>query len=456
MYGSNVQAQSNFTNELNQCNYDVFNREFVVRGISAITQFPKKKNVRFLKVRSGRDTLIQVNFGMTISFQNRNFDIPLKCIFPKNYPADAPQISIEIQPGTGINAKNNYLNPQTGAVVTPTLARWSQANTLFPVLDEIQDSFTKCFPIYKLKKNQQPAAQPQPGLQRTSTYSQQPQPNYYSPNTGYQPQPSVYNTQNYYNNQMSRTAPLPQSNIYSPATSSVSSGSYNPGMNSSTNSSYSMGGYQPNTSYNPNSVPQSPMNYAPPPVQNNQPSNNNQNKKKENEQTDEELAQNPEYLMKKDLLEIVKNKLESRVNDEQKKMLQQNNRLKTYQKHFASEIEKLNTVLNNKDQLEANANMELNNLNQELMRVQSEIASKGNQGQITGENAMNFVNLKDKDNKLIELIARETYYEDLISAIKKAFRNETLNFNDSLKYMRLAAREELTAKYLRRQMLKKH
>ncbi|MCQ2821689.1 MAG: hypothetical protein MJ252_30900 [archaeon] len=445
MYANNQQGAG--LNEVYQCSYS-YNRDFVLAAIKIIINYPKNTIPKYKKIPFGSDLLIQVTTTLPIMFQSRNYDIPIQIIFPKNFPQEKPMFFLEVQPGTGINTTNKDINPANKAISSPTLNNWTQNNTLYPVLDEIKESFTKIFPCYKLKAGQGNQSQRMGGmggLQRSMTY-QQNQPGgstMYTFNQGIgqgtniygQPQqPSVYKTQNYYNNQMGMGNNTGYSQI-----------NRGQGMNMMYgNQSSNIYGNQGSNVYNIPNVNS----------QKNNPSQGYQSKAaySQGNNFNNMNSKEPQEQMKEELISILKAKLEPRIKDENNKNTKQNVVLNNYKKNFTSEIEKMNNVLNNKDQIEQRLNGEVNNLTQQYSNIANTINYNANQGGINSENAMNYVNGSDMDYKLIDLVAREAYYEDMINAIKKAFSKGAIDISDATKNMRMISRELLAVKYKRRKM----
>lgn len=517
MYGGAPSSVNGLT-ELSQCTYYPYNRDFVSKAIQVIISFPKNNVPKYIRIRYGQDILIQVNFGMPTNFNGRQYEIPVKIIFPKGFPNERPQVFLENQQGTGINSKNTEINQTTKAITTQTLARWTPNNTLYPILEEIQQSFQRNFPIYKLKPGQTQTIQPQvaqPSMSQstiaqpqvaqpnmgqntitqpqvaqpkmsqstlasqfgfanksnplhksktltdTSTSNQSPMYSMY--NFGQPAQPNMYSNpqQGFYNNQMGMNR---NNNIYgqpmNAPMANITGMTNNPyggklNTNPTINNQF---GAMPNYGMN-NNFGFNPPNYGM--NSKTSPQIPGGNIKTEPQMANQSAGYNnvlngkdPEELMKNELITLVKEKVEPKINEEKNKIIQQSNKLKTYKKHLSSEVEKLNNFVNNSDQINLKLNQELTNLDYKLGDVSNQINSCAGQGAITSENAMSFVNGTDYDFRLIDLVAREAYYEDLINAIKKAFRNESLDLQEALRYMRLASREELTVKYLRRQMLK--
>ena len=164
-------------------------------------------------------------------------------------------------------------------------------------------------------------------------------------------------------------------------------------------------------------------------------------------------SENPEKLMKSELIKILKEKIEPKLAEEQKKMSQQSSRLKNYKKYFSSELERLDSVLSNRSEIEGKLDNEMEKISKEIEDLSQNVNSNQEDSGINSGNAMNFVNGNESDFKIIELVSKEAYYEDLINAIKKAFKSEAISLTEAVKQMRLTSRDQLFAKYLRKKML---
>lgn len=413
------------TYDISGCNYPPYINEIIQRTIRSIKIYPLVSQMKLSKVRSGQFVLLQINFNIAINFMAKKYDIPLKLILPMNFPNSPPQIFIELSSGVGINEKNPNINPLTHAISTGTMQRWSSNNSINPILDEIRDSFSIKFPIYKKSSE---TKNTNLGFTRSNTLTVQNSQSFVNPqSSGFGNNPNMY-----YNN------PMNQTNIYKHNLSSQTLNQYS-GI------------------YNQNIQPKSnPMSHSYPSTFSQTKVNVNNNSVNNTGSVNNNYQQNvnPNQLIKNELVLLIKSKIESKVNEEQKKILQQNNRLKYYKRIFNGELEKLSNITNSKNQIEQNLNKELEDIANKNNQIYSEINSNSEQNNITGENSMNFVNGNEFDFKLIDLISKEAYFEDLINAIKKIFTKENMTFDDALKYMRIASKNQLVVKFLRRQMLK--
>ena len=316
----------------------------------------------------------------------------------KNMPYEPPQIFIEVVQGSAVNPKSREVDQQTHRIMTPSLLNWSQYSTFTSVMEEIRQCFMNVFPIYKKQPNQTTIQQP-------NMYGQQ--------QGGYVFQGAAFNrTTSFYGQAMApkpnMTMPNTQQSIYGVPQNNIYG---NSGMNMST---------IPKS--NPN------MNYS------------------------QYQTGNPEDEMKNILINEAREKVEAKYLKVRKTLSQQNMKLKNYQNQFGIESEKINSYLMNKDQMLMASENALNDISNQVYNLTE--YNNANRGKsLSGDNFMSFLKISDNDQKAIALVAKEAYYEEMLTLCKKGFEKQNIPFVDAVKFTRNAARDLFSVRYKREKML---
>ena len=316
----------------------------------------------------------------------------------KNMPYEPPQIFIEVVQGSAVNPKSREVDQQTHRIMTPSLLNWSQYSTFTSVMEEIRQCFMNVFPIYKKQPNQTTIQQP-------NMYGQQ--------QGGYVFQGAAFNrTTSFYGQAMApkpnMTMPNTQQSIYGVPQNNIYG---NSGMNMNT---------IPKS--NPN------MNYS------------------------QFQTGNPEDEMKNILINEAREKVEAKYLKVRKTLSQQNMKLKNYQNQFGIESEKINSYLMNKDQMLMASENALNDISNQVYNLTE--YNNANRGKsLSGDNFMSFLKISDNDQKAIALVAKEAYYEEMLTLCKKGFEKQNIPFVDAVKFTRNAARDLFSVRYKREKML---
>jgi hypothetical protein len=90
---------------------------------------------------------------MEITYNKKNYEVPIVIFFSKFIPLQPPRIYLEVAKGSAINPKIKDVDIQTRKIMVPSLLSWNSSSNFIAILNEIKASFSKIFPIYKLKKN---------------------------------------------------------------------------------------------------------------------------------------------------------------------------------------------------------------------------------------------------------------------------------------------------------------
>jgi len=157
MYDPNAQKDLLILrSELNDCCYDPKMRDYLQGLIIRIMNYPKKaiQCRHFVKIMDQKK-IMMIWYPLNILFANKNYSIPIQIYITKNIPYEPPQIFLELKKGTGVNPKNKDIDPKNNRIMAKTLRSWNQNSNIENVLGEIFESFSRLFPIYKKKTDQQ-------------------------------------------------------------------------------------------------------------------------------------------------------------------------------------------------------------------------------------------------------------------------------------------------------------
>ena len=100
-----------------------------------------------------RDKIIMVWFPMKIFLQQKPYQTPIQIYLPKNFPYVPPLIYLEVSAGCGINNKNPNININTKEIKVNSMSYWNASTPMSNILNEIFNSFSKNFPIYRNNPN---------------------------------------------------------------------------------------------------------------------------------------------------------------------------------------------------------------------------------------------------------------------------------------------------------------
>ena len=157
MYDSNAQSSLiKLRNELKECSYEQSMKDYLSNMIIRIMNYPKKRSQsRYYIKEIDQKKIMMILYPMSVPFMNKNYNIPIQIYIMKNIPYEPPQIFLEVVQGSAANANNKDIDQNNNRIMTKTLRTWNQYSNIETVLDEIFESFSKVFPLYKKKSNQQ-------------------------------------------------------------------------------------------------------------------------------------------------------------------------------------------------------------------------------------------------------------------------------------------------------------
>jgi len=396
-------------NQLSATSYLPNMKDYIVNLIIQLLSYQYKsptQNARYLiNTFFGQDKIVMVTLPMSIPFNNRAFDVPIQIYLMKNIPYEPPQIFIEVNQSTGINTKNTDIDVNTKRILVNSLRNWNQYSELEKVLNDIRESFRKNFPVFKKTQNT-----------------------------------IVNNNNNFYNvlNSGIQNIQLNQGMYHSGGTSIYGQPMGNNAINNVNNSFYNNNnnGIPPQMNFSNQNV-NSGLNLNNPNVINN---NNNANNNANNNSA--------EIQIKNIMINEIVSKVINLIKFERNKINQQKIKLNNFKNNFIQESEKINNYLNNYNEIENRMNNDMNYINNEIQNTNNYLINNGNSNkEITKDNCLNFINVSDNNN-VLNLIAKEAFYEEMNKFIKKAVSGKKIDFMSAMQYQRNLARNQFINKYL--------
>jgi hypothetical protein len=360
--------------------------------------------------------------------------------------------------------------------MTNTLRTWNQYSNIENAMNEIYDSFSRTFPLYKKSANPQPAPPATQGAsggggiynmlvneignlyQQNNNYYNQGKGNYgYTP-----PARNIYgrvmSSQANNNNQQPNS--YSGGNIYSnnnnQQPNSFGGGIYDNNKNNNQQPNTFGGGIYDNNSNNSNQQPSSFGGgiYG---------NNNNQqsgggiydanNRGYGYNAPPPQPSLSPEEELKNILINEISNKISGKLIEEKKRLNDENKKLKNYKDKLTQENGKLKNYLNGQNQIKAKCDEDMNNINNAVNRVKT-YNEKSKDMMLNEENCINFVESSDPIS--IKIIANEASLEELILVVRKGFERKKISFDEAIMFMRNTSRDLYAIKFLKDKHLSKY
>ena len=375
------------------CNYPPNVTDYLITSINQIMNYPYVKSQPQYKIKTiNNEKIIAIRIPLDVPFNNKNYDVPIVVFFPNLIPLEPPKIFIEVSKGSAINPKIKDIEIKTRKIITPILRTWEQNTSFINILNEIRNSFSNIFPIYKIKKSSQ----------TNTEYNRSKTSNTININNN-----AVFNIMNNNINNNNNTGD-PFANIASIFTDNFMCNNNNANINAF---------------------------------------NNNKNNFNENKN----VLLGKEHIVKNILVEEVFDKISSKLISEYKKLNQQNKTLNNYKNQFRNENEKMEKYFVKKKEIENKCVKDLYHLNLEIKKY-IEYNKKKETNKITEENCLDFIKVESPE--MIKSIANEINNEELIIMIKKGFEKKVINFKDAILATREASRNLFVNKMVTEKKLK--
>ena len=376
------------------CNYPPNVTDYLITSINQIMNYPYVKSQPQYKIKTiNNEKIIAIRIPLDVPFNNKNYDVPIVVFFPNLIPLEPPKIFIEVSKGSAINPKIKDIEIKSRKIITPILRTWEQNTSFINILNEIRNSFSNIFPIYKIKKSSQ----------TNTEYNRSKTSNTININNN-----AVFNIMNNHINNNNNTGD-PFADIASIFNDNFMCNNNNANINA---------------------------------FNNNNKNNFNDNKN---------ILLGKEHIVKNILVEEVFDKISSKLISEYKKLNQQNKTLNNYKNQFRNENEKMEKYFVKKKEIENKCVKDLYHLNLEIKKY-IEYNKKKETNKITEENCLDFIKVESPE--MIKSIANEINNEELIIMIKKGFEKKVINFKDAILATREASRNLFVNKMVTEKKLK--
>ena len=383
------------------CNYPPNVTDYLITSIDQIMNYKYVKSKPQYKIKTiNKEKIIAIRIQLDVPFNKKSYDVPIVVFFPNLIPLEPPKIFIEVSKGSAINPKIKDVEIKTRKIITPILRTWEQNTSFINILNEIRNSFSITFPIYKLKKNSQ------------------------NQNIN-----NANNTNNI-NNKSSSTI-----NINNNAVFNIMNNNINNINNINNNSGDPFANIASLFTVNNGNNTGNNIMYV----------NDNNNNNKQN------MFYGKENVIKDILVEEVFDKISSKLISEYKKLNQQNKTLNNYKNQFRNENEKMEKYFTKKKDIENKCTKDLYHLNTEIKKY-SEYNKKKEINKITDNNCLGFIKIESPE--VIKAIANEINNEEMIIMVKKGFEKKVINFQEAIMFTREAARNLFIAKIVTEKGLK--
>ena len=380
------------------CNYPPNVTDYLITSIDQIMNYKYVKSKPQYKIKTiNKEKIIAIRIQLDVPFNKKSYDVPIVVFFPNLIPLEPPKVFIEVSKGSAINPKIKDVEIKTRKIITPILRTWEQNTSFINILNEIRNSFSNTFPIYKLKKNSQ--------NQNINNANNINNTNHKSSSTININNNAVFNIMNNNINNINNNSGDPFANIASLFT-------VNNGNNTGNNIMYV---------------------------------NDNNNNNKQN------MFYGKEKVIKDILVEEVFDKISSKLISEYKKLNQQNKTLNNYKNQFRNENEKMEKYFTKKKDIENKCTKDLYHLNTEIKKY-SEYNKKKEINKITDNNCLGFIKIESPE--VIKAIANEINNEEMIIMVKKGFEKKVINFQEAIMFTREASRNLFIAKMVTEKGLK--
>ena len=435
------------------CSYPPNVTDFLIELITQIMTYSHVKSDPHYKIKTvNQEKIIAVRCPMEVPFNERHYEVPIVIFFSKMFPIEPPKLLLEVSKGSAINPKTRDVDIKTRKIITPSLKAWNQSSNIINILNEIRNSFSIIFPIYKMKKNQ---INDKIDLnnnnlnKRNDNYDKIKSSNTININNN-----AIFNfvSNNNINNDKMNTNPSissnndPFANIASIFTENF--------INNQNNNEFNFT-FNKNTIQNMNNNKIMNLKNQNNDMMNNKKMNvininNINNMNNMNNFNINQMYAN-ENNIKNILIEAVFDKISTKLIGEYKKLNQQNKTLNNYKNQFKTENDRMEKYILKKQEITNKCTTNLYHLNIEIKKFNEFIKNEKDK-KITENNCLQFIKIENP--KVLRAIAKEIMYEDLIIMIKKGFEKKKITFQEAISSTRDAARDLFISKFIREKGLK--
>lgn len=451
--------------QISLCSYPTNSKDYI--GTIVLELYNMNKSTKFFKIVKDGDKILVALYKVTVNFKGKNYEVPILIYLPKAFPKIPPEVYLEVKSDMGINQKNKDIDINTKKLSLGTLRAWGNYSTLKGIIADVEISFRKEFPVYKLstgvgtnsntdifnfKNAEECLVEGGKPLDNKNVITNNNNNNNWNQLYSNNNKNLVYNS-NYNNNSNNNisnsTSSIPQlpgsnSNTFMNSTyySNNSNASnvnaqpvyFNPNnldINNVNISQSSYGGYNPNNTNNNNISNVNSVNNSN--VYQSRVSNNNLNINFKNE-------------VKKKLVEELKRQLELKIKAEVVVIKNNDDTLNKFKKDLLALKERYIMFFNSKSTIENDIIKKIDSINREVGEINLNIiASKENV--MCQENYQSFITVQNLN--LIKICSIEASIEDVLLVLKKGFEKGALGFEESVRIYRDMSKELVKVKFYR-------
>ncbi len=155
-----------------------------------------------------------------------------------------------------------------------------------------------------------------------------------------------------------------------------------------------------------------------------------------------------ELEIKKILIKEIKYSCEIKIKNEISILKSQEIKLKNYKIAFLSQIEIMKKFLSKKNEYKNTLLNSINELNKEI-KSNNNFINEFKDIYLNKINCYDFVNIKNPEEKFIQIISIEATIEDMYIILKIGFERGVINFKDTMKFIRALSNEAFKIKFNR-------
>lgn len=426
---NNMSNSNSIFEQVSTCSYPTNSKDYI--GSVILELYNLNKSTKFFKVVKDGDKILVAQFKISVLFKGKTYEVPVLIYLPKLFPKISPEVYIEAKSDTGINPKNKDIDQKSKKISLGSLRAWNNYSTLKGVIADIECSFNKEFPIYKISIGISQTINSKDDYSYLKVLEECFLDNRGNINT---------NSNTNINSNYNQNNNINWSNMYS---------NNNLGLQNNSNNQVFSG----NSNVNENSIYyNNPGNLTINNISTSQPKNYNIDYNKNfdnligNQQSyiNNNLKINYKIEIKKKIIDELKKSLEIKLKDEVIQIKQQNENLINFKKELLLLKEKYIMFFNSKNLIENNMLNKKNLMNDEIIKLKLATATCRD-NILTQYNYEKFIDITGKD--LLKVCAVEATMEDILIVMKKGFDKGIVGFDETVKLYREFSKELVKVKF---------
>ncbi len=156
--------------------------------------------------------------------------------------------------------------------------------------------------------------------------------------------------------------------------------------------------------------------------------------------------------IKAELIDHIKLKIQGRFVEENLYQKQTTDYLENAKLHLDYRSQKLANIIDRSDYIFNDLKVELIKIQKEVDNLTDSIKEKSSK-YISKDNCFEFINKDEKFDILVNILCCQATIEDILVYIKKGFERRVINFDETIRSMRLYSRELTKLKYIKDKIL---